>query len=131
MLNDGGTTDSVRTLPRGRSAGRAYPLDPLILGSRTRPGVQIATARSGGVPRWVVHAPSGHTGAGGYHLRRVGLLRMGASRRFRRLSTSAALALVLAFAGAAAPVGRSGGPAGSQAAAALAGATAGQPGAQP
>ncbi len=56
---------------------------------------------------------------------------MGASRRFRRLSTSAALALVLAFTGAASPVGRSGGPAGPQAAAALTGATAGQQGAQP
>ena len=54
--------------------------------------------------------------------------RMGASRRFRRLSTPAALALVLALAGAAAPVGRTGGPPtapASASAAALTGAPAG------
>ena len=55
---------------------------------------------------------------------------MGVSRRTRRLSTSAALALILALAGAASPVTRPGGP-GSPSAAALADATFGQDPAQP
>ena len=143
-LNDGGTTDSVRTLPWGRSAGRAYRLRPPIPGSRPRGAsagltglsTQVAwcrdrheTTRTDGLPGHRVHAELVSVGL---VVRTISVLGccMGVSRRTRRLSTSAALALILALAGAASPVTHPGGP-GSPSAAALADATFGPESAQP